>query len=85
MRLRLLYFASLREQLGCGEEYADLPPEVRTVRDVRNWLAARGGAWAEALAPGRLVRTAQNQCLVTEDAMLEDGAELALFPPVTGG
>jgi molybdopterin synthase sulfur carrier subunit len=48
-------------------------------------LLARGGAYAEALAHGRAVRVALNQVMTDEAAALVDGAEVAFFPPVTGG
>ena len=37
------------------------------------------------LARGRAVRVALNQTLSDEAAALADGAEVAFFPPVTGG
>ena len=46
---------------------------------------ARGGAYASALARGRAVRMALDQVLSDEAAALRDGAEVAFFPPVTGG
>ena len=53
---------------------------------LRDELIARGGAHAEALARGKAVRMALDQLLVTdEQAALADGAEVAFFPPVTGG
>ena len=52
---------------------------------LRDSLIARGGAHAEALARGKAVRTAVNQTLCAEDAALTEGAEVAFFPPVTGG
>ena len=42
-------------------------------------------AYAEALATGRAVRMALNQVMADEAAALADGAEVAFFPPVTGG
>ena len=54
--VRLLYFAGLREALGCGEESVELPAEVATASDLRGWLRERGGAWEQQLAPGRNVR-----------------------------
>ena len=39
----------------------------------------------EALAPGRPVRAALAQVVCSDDALLADGAEVAFFPPVTGG
>ena len=83
MRLTVRYFASIREALGAGE-----PVEVAagsTVGAVRDALIARGGAHATALARGRALRSALNQVLCDEAATVADGAEIAFFPPVTGG
>jgi molybdopterin synthase sulfur carrier subunit len=83
MKVRVRYFASLREALGAGEtvEAAD----GSTVARLRDALIARGGAHAQALARTRAVRTALDQSLCDESALLHDNAELAFFPPVTGG
>jgi len=85
MRVTVLFFASLREALSCERETVELPAEVRTVADLRIWLAGRGHRWAEALAPGRAVRAALDQAMAQSDALLHEGAEVAFFPPVTGG
>jgi len=83
MKLKLRYFASIREALGAGEnlEVAD----GTTVAAVRDALIARGGAHATALARGRALRSALDQVLCDENALVADGSELAFFPPVTGG
>jgi molybdopterin synthase sulfur carrier subunit len=83
MKVRVRYFASLREALG-GEETLDLP-EGATVAGLRDALLARGGRHADVLARGRAVRCALNQVMSDEAATLADGAEVAFFPPVTGG
>ncbi len=83
LTVRLRFFASLREKLGEGEALE--LPEGSTVAAAREALTARGGAHAEALARGRAVRSALNQKMCTESAVLADGDELAFFPPVTGG
>jgi len=85
VRVTVLYFAGLREALGVSRESCELPPEVATPQQVRAWLRERGGAWATALAEGRNVRAAVDQVMASVDAPLRDGAELAFFPPVTGG
>lgn len=85
MKIRLRYFASLREKLGMPEEAASLPDHVTTVGAVRAWLRERGGTWAEALAEGRAVRMAVDQQMAGPDAVLSEGCEVAFFPPVTGG
>jgi len=41
--------------------------------------------WAEELDGSRAFRVAVNQDIVTLDAVLPDQAEVAIFPPVTGG
>ncbi len=81
--VRLKFFASLREKLGESEALA--LPEGATVGSAREALRARGGLHAEALAPGRAVRSALNQKMCADTAALADGDELAFFPPVTGG
>lgn len=83
MRVRVRYFASLREALGAEETVeAD---GLATVGALRDHLVARGGPHAEGLARGRAVRQALDQRLCGDDAALRDGAEVAFFPPVTGG
>ena len=59
--------------------------EGSTVAQLRDALIARGGAHAQALARGRAVRTALDQVLCAEASVLREGAEVAFFPPVTGG
>ena len=83
MKLTVRYFASIREALGPVEsvEIAD----DSTVGGVRDLLIARGGAHASALARQRTLRSALNQVLCDEVAAVPAGAELAFFPPVTGG
>ena len=81
--MSLRFFASLREALGPGEALALVPGA--TVSSVRDQLIARGGEYASRLARGRAVRCAVDRTLVDEQTPLADGAELAFFPPVTGG
>ena len=83
MRVRVRYFASLREALGAGE-VVDAPPGC-TAGTLRELLAARGGAHALALGRGRAVRAAVDQSMADDAAPLHDGVEVAFFPPVTGG
>jgi molybdopterin synthase sulfur carrier subunit len=85
MNINLRFFASVREALGVSQEAATLPAGVTTVGAVRTHLAARGGAWAEALAPERSLRMAFNQVMCDPETAINDGCEVAFFPPVTGG
>ena len=83
MRLHVRYFASIREALGPSESLE--APADSTVAAVRALLQSRSSAHAQALQSGRAVRCAVNQRLCEEDTVVGDGAELAFFPPVTGG
>jgi sulfur-carrier protein len=83
--LTLVYIARLRESLGIATERIEIPPDLTTVAALRAWLAARGGAWAAELAPGRAVRIAVNHELARPETVIRAGDEIALFPPVTGG
>ena len=85
MRVKVLYFASIREKLGKGAEEIELPAGIATIAGLRAHLQSRGGAWAEALADGRLLRTAVNQDMAPPAAAIKPGDEVAFFPPVTGG
>ena len=81
--ITVLYFASVREAVGSASE--TLQTRAATLGGLRQELAARGGAWAQALAAERPVRIALDQTLARADQALPDGAEVAFFPPVTGG
>jgi molybdopterin synthase sulfur carrier subunit len=83
MKVQVRYFAALREALGSGEA-CDLP-EGQTLGQLRDLLIARGDPHAQVLARGRAVRCALNQTMADESAGLTPGAEVAFFPPVTGG
>ena len=85
MKVRVLYFASLREQVGLSKEEIELPGDAATVGALRSQLQARGGAWATALAEGKLLRMAVNMDMAQGDAPIKAGDEVAFFPPVTGG
>ena len=85
MRLTLKYFASLREALGDGGAVDWTPAGEPTAAALRDWLCTQSDAHEQALAPGRAVRVAVDQVLVDESEPLRDGAEVAFFPPVTGG
>lgn len=85
MKVKVFYFASVREKIGRDAEEIELPAGVATVAGLRGHLRARGGAWAEALGENRLLRTAVNQDMVKAAAVLKAGDEVAFFPPVTGG
>jgi len=85
MKITILYFAALRERVGMAREECLLPPDIETVAALRQWLASRGAPWSEALAEMPRVRAAVDQAMARAETPLREGAEVAFFPPVTGG
>ena len=83
MKVTVKYFASIREAIGQGSE--PVTTSAATLTALRDELIARGGAYAQALARGKTLRMALNQTMADEATVLHDGAEVAFFPPVTGG
>ena len=61
MKVRVKYFASIREKLGAGGETVET--SASTCGALRDELIARGGLHAEALARGRAVRIALDQAM----------------------
>ena len=83
--IKLLFFARLREDLGKSAEEIHLPEHVRTVDALRQHLMTRGEPWQSVLAPGKSLRVSVNQEMAQADTPVNEGDEVAFFPPVTGG
>jgi len=84
MAVTVKFFASVREAVGVSSETLELPAGVGTVGALRSHLAARDEQWRQALGNPAL-RMAHNQQMCGADTAVGDGAEVAFFPPVTGG
>jgi molybdopterin synthase sulfur carrier subunit len=85
VKVKILYLASLREQLGKSGEDVEISPATSTVAGLRTLLMARGGSWQMALAQGKALRVAVNQEMAQPTTPVKPGDEIAFFPPVTGG
>lgn len=83
--MKILYFATLKDRIGAGEEDIALPEGVATVGDLVAWLTARGPGYAQAFANMAVVRAAVNQQYATPTHPVAERDEVAFFPPVTGG
>lgn len=81
MRIRLLAFASAADILGSGQSTLDLPDGTRLIDLKRHLESAH-----PELAPlwDRLALAVDGE-LVADTSVLEEGAEVALLPPVSGG
>ncbi|MGQ9723952.1 MAG: molybdopterin converting factor subunit 1 [Tepidimonas sp.] len=83
MQVYVRFFAATREALGT--EALHINTTAPTVGALRDELLARGGAWAQALGRGRALRVALDHRMADDETALHEGAEVAFFPPVTGG
>jgi molybdopterin converting factor subunit 1 len=81
MRVRLLYFAVLRDITGKSEEIVELPDGTRA-QEIWNRLRSRHDQLAGYERPPM---TAVNESYVSADQLLRDGDEVAFIPPVAGG
>ena len=83
--LKILFFARLREELGVTTLELELGPQGASVADIiARLIAERGASWSQILSADNLV-LAVNQSVAAPTAWLQNGDELAIFPPVTGG
>ena len=82
MKINLLFFATLRSLTGLKSMELELPPDTR-VADLKLVVADRFPQVAPALVQTVLVSV--NREYAADDQLLSDGAEVALFPPVSGG
>jgi molybdopterin synthase sulfur carrier subunit len=83
--MKIRYFAWMKRMVGTGDEQVDLPAEIRTVGDLVEWLRKRSTGHAEALADGSAFGAAIDRRTVPFDTPLAGAAEVAFFPPFTGG
>lgn len=81
MKLRVLYFAALAESVGRRNEEFDTT--AATAGELVDELRKRGEPWTSAF--DSRTRIAVNKQVVEADQAINDGDEIAFFPPVTGG
>jgi molybdopterin converting factor subunit 1 len=81
IRVKLLFFATLRDRAGVREAQFDLPDGIR-VRELKNFLVERFPGLSTGMAS---VVVAVNREFAFDDQAIPDQAEIALFPPVSGG
>ena len=88
MKIKIFYFARLKETLKFSTEDLELPDDEYaglTILKLKAYLAKRSDVWQQMLLGKLKVRGAINHELVDDNAAISDGDEVAFFPPVTGG
>lgn len=83
--IQVLFFGSVRSRLGVDAIELSVHEAGETAQELRDRLAARGGAWADVLGEDERVLVAINQQVTGAQSTIEDGDEIAFMPPVTGG
>ena len=83
--MKLRYFAWVRERIGKPEEELSVPASVTTVGELVAWLSARGEEYAYAFENPKVIRAAIDRVHVKPEAKIAAAAEIAFFPPMTGG
>jgi molybdopterin synthase sulfur carrier subunit len=83
--LNVVFFARVKEQLGCAGLQLDWDDSLASFSGLQTHLRKlKGGDWEQVLTQDNIVR-AINHTVVEANAVLRDGDEVAFFPPVTGG
>lgn len=83
--MRIIYFASLRQQIGVSDETVDPPTEIDRVDLLVDWLKSRSPAHRRGLEGCARLMVAINQDYADLRSAIRAGDEVAFFPPVTGG
>ena len=80
-RIRVLFFASLRDRIGERQTWVDLPIDA-SVGDLKSLLVKQYPNLDQAL---KTVLVSINKQFAMDEDPIPPGAEVALFPPVSGG
>ncbi|MBT9368430.1 molybdopterin converting factor subunit 1 [Rhizobium sp. CSW-27] len=85
MKVKLVYFAWVRERIDKPEEEIELPDAVVTAGDLLRHLKTLGDGYEAALQYPEVIRVAVNQEHVDHDEPIAGAREIGIFPPMTGG
>jgi molybdopterin synthase sulfur carrier subunit len=85
MKIKLFYFAKVREVLGIDREEIDVGSDIKTLAELVAFLKLRGSQWQSIFDRSSSYRMAVNQELVDESHTISGNDEVAFFPPITGG
>jgi molybdopterin converting factor subunit 1 len=80
-RVRLLFFATLRDRAGTKSIELDVPEDL-TILGLKEKISAEYPNLSESMSS---VLITINREYAFDEAVIPPGAELAMFPPVSGG
>ncbi|HEX5941257.1 MAG TPA: molybdopterin converting factor subunit 1 [Anaerolineales bacterium] len=80
-RVKLLFFATLRDRAGTKTMELDIPSEL-TVQGLKDKISMEFPNLKESMSS---VLITINREYAFDDAIIPPNAELAMFPPVSGG
>lgn len=80
--ITLLYFAKIKEELGIASE--TLGENFDNTLELKRYLCSRGKKW-QTILMNPSTQIAINQQLSSWQDSIPQDAEIAIFPPITGG
>lgn len=83
--IKIKYFAKLSESLDSKAEEIEFGDRSENVEAVIQLLIDRGEPWITEFAAETKFLVAVNHEMCGRDTALQEGDEVAFFPPVTGG
>ena len=79
--IKILFFATLRDRAGTKSFETDIPHST-TVRDLKSIVVEAYPGLKETMDT---VVISINREFAFDESLIPDGAEIAMFPPVSGG
>jgi molybdopterin converting factor subunit 1 len=80
-RVKLLFFATLRDRAGTRSMDLDIPSEL-TIQGLKDLISEEVPSLRESMSS---VLITINREYAFDEAVIPPNAELAMFPPVSGG
>lgn len=83
--MKLLYYAWLRDSMGCSSESICLPDQITNVGMLLDWLPTQGERYQRAFEYIDVVLVSVNSHYADRNHPVHDEDEVLLAPPIAGG